>query len=131
MMLCYCNSKKSYNECCELIISGKQDAETAEQLMRSRYSAYVVANVNYLMDSHHPNTRPVKERKNIIKWTKSIIWVSLEIISKQKGQQIDTEGNVEFKALYIENGKLEYIHEDSYFVKENNKWYYKSGIHKQ
>jgi SEC-C motif-containing protein len=130
-MLCYCNSKKTYSVCCEPIILGKQDAETAEQLMRSRYSAFVVANVNYLMDSHHPNTRPLKERKSMLKWTKSLTWISLEIISKQKGQQMDTEGNVEFRALYIENGNIEYIHENSYFVKENNKWFYKSGIHKQ
>jgi len=130
-MLCYCNSKKTFSACCEPIILGKQDAETAEQLMRSRYSAYVVGNVNYLMNSHHPNTRPVKERKSILKWTKSLTWISLEIISKQKGHQIDAEGNVEYRALYIENGKIECIHENSYFVKENNKWYYKSGIHKQ
>ena len=130
-MLCYCNSKKAFSECCEPIILGKQDAKTAEQLMRSRYSAYVVANVNYLMNSHHPNTRPTKEQKSILKWTKSLSWISLEIISKQKGQPIDKEGNVEFKALYMQNGKIESIHENSYFVKENNKWYYKSGIHKQ
>ncbi len=123
-MLCYCNSKKAFSECCEPIILGKQDAETAEQLMRSRYSAYVVANVNYLLNSHHPNTRPTKERKSILKWTKSLSWISLEIISKQKGQPIDKEGNVEFKALYMENGKIECIHENSYFVKENNRWYY-------
>jgi len=123
-MLCYCNSKKAFSECCEPIILGKQDAETAEQLMRSRYSAYVVANVNYLLNSHHPNTRPTKERKSILKWTKSLSWISLEIISKQKGQPIDKEGNVEFKALYMQNGKIECIHENSYFVKENNRWYY-------
>ena len=130
-MLCYCNSKKVFSECCEPILNGKQYAETAEQLMRSRYSAFVTANVNYLMDSHHRDTRPVKERKNILKWTKSIRWINLEVISKQKGQPSDKEGNVKFKAFYMENGKIECIHENSYFVKENNKWYYKSGIHKQ
>ncbi len=131
MKPCYCNSKKAFNECCEPIILGKQDAETAEQLMRSRYTAFVVANVNYLMNSHHPKTRPSKERKNILKWTKSVTWINLEIVSKHKGQENDTDGCVEFKALFMENGKIEYIHENSYFVKENNKWYYKSGIHKQ
>ena len=59
--------------------------------MRSRYSAYVVANVNYLINSHHPNTRPTRERKNILKWTKSLSWISLEIISKQKGLQSDKQ----------------------------------------
>ncbi len=124
MKPCYCNSKKAYTECCEPIILGNQDAETAEQLMRSRYTAFVVANVNYLMTSHHPQTRPTKERKNILKWTKSVTWINLEIISKQRGQENDTDGYVEFKALFMEDGKIECIHENSYFVKENNKWYY-------
>ncbi len=129
-MICYCNSKKVFGECCEPIIMGKLDAQTAEQLMRSRYSAYVVADINYLMNSHHPKTRPTKERKSILKWSKSVNWLGLEIISKQKGGINDIEGFVEFNALYMENGKIESIHENSYFVKKNNKWYYKSGIHK-
>ncbi len=129
-MLCYCNSNKAYNECCEPIILGKQCAETAEQLMRSRYSAYVLADISYLMNSHHPDTRPTKERKSIEQWTKSVSWIRLEIISKKDGQPTDKEGYVEFKALFMENGNMECIFENSYFVKEKNQWYYKSGTHK-
>lgn len=129
-MLCYCNSNKPFGECCEPIILGKRDAETAEQLMRSRYSGYVVANVDYLMKSHHSSTRPLREKQAILKWTKSIKWVALEIISKQNGLAADVDGFVEFKALFIENGKMGCIHENSHFVKENGVWYYKSGVHR-
>lgn len=129
-MICYCNSKKPYSECCEPIILGQKAAETAEQLMRSRYSAYVVADIDYIMNSHHAATRPTKERQSILKWTKSLKWVALEIISKQNGLATDNDGYVEFKALFLENGKMRCIHENSYFVKENNIWYYKSGVHK-
>ncbi len=129
-MLCYCNSNLTFSECCEPIILGKRDAETAEQLMRSRYSGYVVANVDYLMTSHHSSTRPLREKQAILKWTKSIKWVALEIIAHQNGLATDTDGVVEFKALYLENGKMGCIHENSYFVKENGVWYYKSGVHK-
>lgn len=129
-MLCYCNSNKPYSECCEPIILGSKDAQTAEQLMRSRYSGYVVADIDYLMKSHHSTTRPLKEKQSILKWTKSIKWMGLTIVATQNGLATDNDGYVEFKALFMENGKMGCIHENSYFVKENTVWYYKSGIHK-
>ena len=101
-----------------------------EQLMRSRYSAFVLANINYLMNSHHPQTRPTKERKAILKWAKSVHWKGLEIIDHKFGSVNDMDGYVEFKASFIENGEPGCIHENSHFVKENGKWYYESGIHK-
>ncbi len=128
-MKCYCNTDKEHDQCCGPIIKGTQKAETAEQLMRSRYSAFVVADINYLLNSHHKSTRPTKERKSILKWTKSVQWIGLEIISTQKGTSTDTEGYVEFKALFMENGKLDCIHENSFFVKENGLWFYKEGMH--
>lgn len=127
--MCYCNSQKDFNQCCEPILLGIRQAETAEQLMRSRYSAYAVADINYLLNSHHKYTRPTKERKNILKWTKSVRWMGLEILATQKGNVIDKDGYVEFKAIFEENGKLECIHEKSYFVKEAGRWFYKSGTH--
>ncbi len=60
----------------------------------------------------------------------NLSWNSLGIISKQNGQLSDKEGYVEFKALFMVNCRVECIHENSYFVKENNKWHYKSGTHK-
>ncbi len=128
-MQCYCNPNNQFNQCCHPLLSGKQKAETAEQLMRSRYSAFATANINYLLNTHHKHTRPTKEKKDILKWTKSVKWIRLEIINTQKGTSHDIEGYVEFKAFYEENGKLECIHENSYFVKEDNLWYYKSGTH--
>jgi len=126
-MKCYCNSNKLFNECCKPIILGKQIAKTAEILMRSRYSAYVVANVNFLLNSHHPLTRPTSVRKSILKWTKSVHWLGLEIIAKQNGLEKDSKGYVEFKASFMNKGNVECIHENSYFVKNNNQWFYKSG----
>ena len=117
-MKCYCNSNTEFDRCCKPRIIGTSQAETAEQLMRSRYSAYVQADIGYLLNSHHKSTRPTKERKNILKWAKSVKWIGLEIISTEKGKATDTEGYVEFKAFFEENGKMECIHEKSYFVKE-------------
>lgn len=129
-MQCPCNPLRKFDICCQPLILGKDNAKTAEQLMRSRYSAYVVADINYLMNSHYPQTRPTKERKSILKWAKSVQWLGLQIISMKKGELHDNEGYVEFKALFMTDSKVESIHENSYFMKENNKWYYKSGTHK-
>lgn len=128
-MHCHCNSLIPFSECCNPIISGKIKAKTAEQLMRSRYSAFVIADVDYLMRSHYKTTRPLKDKKNIQSWTKSVKWMGLHIISKKAGLESDLEAWVEFKATYIEQGKLECIHENSFFKQEKGIWYYVSGEH--
>ena len=92
--------------------------------MRSRYTAFTMANGDYLMASHHLSTRPIKEKENIVAWAKSVEWIKLEILSKSQGMENDTEGSVEFKAYFKENGKENHIYEHSKFVKENDCWYY-------
>lgn len=127
--LCTCGSDLSFSACCETIISGRKDALTAQELMRSRYTAFTQANVDYLMRSHSAKTRPVKERKSIEKWAKSLTWMGLTIIRTQAGEAKDETGYVEFRALYLENGKPQQIHENSLFQRENGKWVYVSGVH--
>ena len=127
--LCPCGSGQVFANCCEAIISGKKDALTAQELMRSRYTAFTQANIDYLMRSHSVKTRPVKERKSIEKWAKSVVWMGLTIIQTQAGEASDELGYVEFKALYLENGKPQQIHEKSLFQRENGKWVYVSGEH--
>ena len=127
--LCPCGSGLTYADCCEPIISEKKEAITAQQLMRSRYTAFTKANVDYLMRSHSAKTRPVKDRKSIEKWAKSVNWMGLTIIQTQAGEASDEVGYVEFKALYLENGQPQQIHEKSLFQRENGKWVYVSGVH--
>ncbi|MDP3435266.1 MAG: YchJ family metal-binding protein [Bacteroidota bacterium] len=109
--LCPCGSGLSYSACCEPVISGRNEAITAQALMRSRYVAFTLANVDYLMRSHSAKTRPVKTRKSIEKWAKSVAWMGLTILETQAGEASDEIGTVEFKATYLENGKLQQIHE--------------------
>ena len=126
---CPCDSGLTYSACCEPIISGRKDAINAQELMQSRYTAFNQANVDYLMHSHSAKTRPVKERKSIERWAKSVVWIGLAILNTEAGEANDETGYVEFKALYLENGKPEQIHEKSLFQRENGKWVYVSGIH--
>lgn len=123
-MDCYCGSLKPYASCCEKAHKNLAEAKTAEQLMRSRYSAFTLANGDYLMASHHPSTRPLKEKKAIVKWAKSVQWIKLEVLDTSEGKDTDSKGTVTFNAYFYENGKVDIIHEKSAFVKENNQWFY-------
>ncbi|NRD22084.1 Sec-C motif domain protein [Winogradskyella litoriviva] len=123
-MNCYCGTNKTYQDCCEVFHLNNGKTETAEQLMRSRYSAFVLANGDYLMATHHQSTRPIKEKKAIVKWAKSVQWIKLEVLDTSKGSKDDIEGTVTFNAYFFENGKVDVIHEKSAFVKEGNLWYY-------
>lgn len=123
-MNCYCGTNKTYQDCCEVFHLNNGKTETAEQLMRSRYSAFVLANGDYLMATHHQSTRPIKEKKAIVKWAKSVQWIKPEVLDTSKGSKDDIEGTVTFNAYFFENGKVDVIHEKSAFVKEGNLWYY-------
>ncbi len=85
MKKCPCGSNKDFSQCCEPIIENKKDAATAEELMRSRYTAFTFANIDYLMKSHHSSTRPVNEKREIKEWSQSVTWVNLSISSTEKG----------------------------------------------
>jgi SEC-C motif domain protein len=127
--ICPCGSGLSYTTCCDPIISGRINATTAQELMRSRYTAFTMANVDYLIRSHSVKTRPIKQRKSTEKWTKSVVWMGLSILKTQAGEASDEIGYVEFKASFLENGIPQQIHEKSFFQRENGKWVYVSGVH--
>ena len=123
-MNCHCGTTKTYQDCCEIFHRNNGKTETAEQLMRSRYSAFVIADGDYLMATHHSSTRPTKDKKAIVKWAKSVQWIKLEVLETSKGSKDDIEGTVTFNAYFFENGNVDVIHEKSAFVKENEQWFY-------
>jgi SEC-C motif-containing protein len=120
-MQCPCNPNKKYIDCCKKAHQNINSVTSAETLMRSRYSAFVLANIDYLQKSHHSKTRPSeKEKTEILNWTKSVDWIRLEILNAT----IDT---VTFRAIFMEHGKLDVIFENSFFCKENGHWVYKNA----
>jgi len=121
---CPCGSTEHYAKCCQVYHKDISKVETAEQLMRSRYTAFTKAMGNYLMNSHHSTTRPLGEKKSIVFWAKSVKWSKLEIMNTTKGGKNDSEGTVEFKAYFIDKNKEQFIQENSQFVKENGIWMY-------
>ena len=119
---CPCNSGLSYSACCKPLISGNKCAVTAEALMRSRYTAYVVKDVNYLLGTWHSSTKPATIASAAIPE-----WNGLHIVRTEAGGGSDDHGVVEFKAKAIGRKKVWTLHEVSRFKKENDKWFYVDG----
>lgn len=121
--LCICGSGVIYENCCGLLHSGKKQAETAVELMRSRFTAFSMQNEDYLLESWDPKTRPVK-----VDFSKDIAdWQRLEIVNTKKGGAKDRKGVVEFKAFYLLDGAEHVMNEVSRFHKLNGRWRYLDG----
>jgi SEC-C motif domain protein len=83
--------------------------------MRSRYSAFVVGNADYLRDTWHPDTRP--RRLDLDPGER---WTGLEVLGHTGGGLFDSVGTVAFRA-HRRDGVLV---EDSAFRRENGRWLY-------
>jgi len=94
MDLCPCGSNSVYAECCRPVITGESIATTAEQLMRSRYSAFVKKEIEYILASLHPGHRSDYDEKSTRTWAESAEWQGIKIINTTAGGPEDSEGQV-------------------------------------
>ncbi|MDD5479375.1 YchJ family protein [Rhodoferax sp.] len=118
---CPCGSGHTYADCCSRWHTGHvagQTAPTPEALMRSRYSAYVLGLIDYLLVTWHPSTAPGELELQPVKW------LGLEVRHAQAQGDV---GVVEFVARYREGGKGARMHEVSRFVREGGRWLYVDG----
>ncbi|MHB9117246.1 MAG: YchJ family protein [Burkholderiales bacterium] len=120
---CPCGSGASFAACCGRYLERGVVAPTAEALMRSRYSAYVLNNEAYLLATWHASTRPVE--LNLAADT--LAWLGLDVKRTEAGQPDDSEGIVEFSARYLCDGKEGKLSEFSRFVQEGGRWFYLGG----
>ncbi len=127
MTLCPCGSRNPYSECCKQIISGTLAAQTAEQLMRARYSAYVFAEMDFIFESTHPDHREGYDHAGTKTWAETAEWQGLEIIDTAKGGDDDSVGEVEFIARFNENGNKREHHEAGQFKRKDGRWYFTEG----
>lgn len=127
MPLCPCGSENAYTTCCEPLITGKQTAETAEALMRARYSAYAKGQIDYICETTHSTERSKFNHAESKAWSRKAQWVSLQILRTEKGGPADDDGIVEFKARYREKDRMVNHHEIAAFVREDGAWRFKDG----
>ncbi|AFM16852.1 hypothetical protein Mycch_2069 [Mycolicibacterium chubuense NBB4] len=112
---CPCGSDDRYRQCCRPLHAGERQAATAEQLMRSRYSAFVLGDAEYLWRTWHPRTRP--ERVTV---DPAIVWTGLEVIDHNGDE-------VEFRAHYRTVQRTGTLHERSRFAVRARRWFYVDG----
>jgi SEC-C motif-containing protein len=117
---CPCGSTRLYPECCGPWHAGAP-APDAQSLMRSRYSAYVLCNEQYLLATWHSSTRP-----GSIPFSKNQKWLGLNVIDASVTGGATAE--VEFIARSrVSNAAAVRQHERSRFVREGGRWFYVDG----
>lgn len=119
---CPCCSGQRYADCCEPYLTHKKQAPTAIALMRSRYTAYVLVDVDYIIATTLPKNRRFYKKQEIESWAKESTWIKLEI-------QNSSSTRVHFKAFYLDKQLQSQIHvEESLFKYEGEKWYFVESI---
>ena len=124
--LCPCHSTKPYKTCCQPFHKGKKPP-TPVALMRSRYAAYSIGKVGYIIKTMHPNSPLYRE--DVVAWRKQLHWfceqtnfAGLSITDEQ--QLSDTEATVTFNAILLQPAKDASFVECSLFEKVKGQWLY-------
>lgn len=120
---CPCLSGEMFGSCCEPFVTGRTDAPTALQLMRSRYTAFVVGAADHLLRTWHPSTRPAQ-----LVLDPSVHWHRLDVLRRERGGPFDSEGIVEFSAFSRHDGTRREQHEVSRFTRVGGRWHYVSAV---
>ena len=120
---CPCQSGAGYDACCGRLHGGKADAATAEELMRSRYSAFAAGDRTYLLKTWSSETRPRE-----LELDPAQQWNGLQIVRMAKGSKQDAAGIVEFRARFRMDGTDHEQHETSTFVREDGRWVYREAL---
>lgn len=123
---CPCHSGNSFSDCCEPYLTDNQHAETPKKLMRSRYSAYTMADIDYIQKTMckkaAENYDPISSKN----WASSVTWLGLTVIEAPTPTR--QFGTVTFFARFLENSNKKHIYEKSHFEKINGQWFYVDGV---
>jgi SEC-C motif-containing protein len=119
---CPCGSGEPFGRCCLVLHRGERQAATAEQLMRARYSAYAVGDLDYVWQTWHPRTRPTALTPH-----GGLTWTGLHVVDTVDGRPDDQTGEVEFHAHYRDGRRSGTLHERSRFVVRARRWFYVDG----
>jgi SEC-C motif-containing protein len=122
-MQCYCGSKKAFAECCEPIID-KRCAGSAEQLMRSRFSAYACGRYDYILATYTPKKQQELTIAELAQSAENTTWLQLRVLDSQT---TNTTASVEFIATYRMANEFWQMHECSSFEHIDGHWFYSEG----
>ena len=124
MTLCVCDSGLAALTCCDPLHQGKP-AATPEQLMRSRYSAFVKQQLDYLIETTHPAQQSLLDRAAISAWSSQSQWLGLEVLQARYLNPQQTIAEVEFKARWAEQGQpFEHLERSFFVQRADQRWYF-------
>ncbi len=123
---CPCCSAAQYSLCCQPFLNGQDYPASAEQLMRSRYTAYVQNNAAYLASTWHSSKRVADLETLLSESFSATEWLGLNVTCCNHGSH-ENEAFVTFFARYLEKGRAGAIYECSRFLREDQRWYYVDG----
>ena len=127
-MSCPCGGGPDLALCCGPYLSGAKWPETAEILMRSRYTAFTQGKVGYIFSTHDPSTIQDVDQDFTKTWAKESTWKGLEILATSKGGPDDNQGTVEFITRFDYEKEPQEHHEVSQFRKnQDGHWLYRDG----
>lgn len=140
---CFCGSSETFANCCQPFITEQHGSrifpKTAEQLMRSRFSAYASGNSQYIYDTYAKTSQVLQTVKDIEEWANACVWIALQIHNTKPNSHVTTNDSsehfVEFSAFYINDNRLFELQENSRFIREttdeknpqNKQWRYIDG----
>ena len=117
MSNCPCGLSQPYQHCCGRYIETAAHAPSAETLMRTRYTAYSQANIDYIAKTMRGKPRQGFSKKQAFEWASTANWLKLEVVDA-------TETTVDFKAYYEFEGQPKVLHEKSLFKLHKGQWFY-------
>lgn len=121
MSACPCGSGDGFGTCCGPLVEDGVPARTAEELMRSRYTAFVLGRTDHLWRTWHPRTRPQTVEASGVEWT------GLTVVDVVAGGEGDDDGVVGFEARYTSAEGLNVMRERSLFERRGGRWTYVTG----
>lgn len=126
MTSCPCGSGNPLSTCCSPFIDGATKAESAEQLMRARYTAHTLAKMNFILETHHPSSRKEIDAAATEKWAAESEWLGLDIRDVDESEENTTR--VEFTARYRDPDKQRHTHHEvGVFEKYHGQWYFRDA----
>lgn len=126
MTPCPCGSTRPYALCCGAYIAGAR-VPTAQALMRSRYSAYVVGDLDYLQKTSAGQALLAFDRAEVSRSLPGTEWLGLDVLETEAGEESDDTGTVTFRARFRQGGRIHTIAERSEFRRVGGEWRYVRG----
>ena len=120
---CPCQSGQLYHHCCRPFHTEERLPETAEQLMRSRYCAYALKQITYIIATTVPAQQSLLNPAELLQWSRETEWIGLNIVQHLPHIH-KNHAEVEFEATLRQNQQHQLHRERSHFVHINQRWYF-------